>query len=51
MEFTKFESFDVVKIEGKNADDIMAVFYDDKKADNLTAEHDGTQISDNQTSN
>ncbi|MDR0665967.1 MAG: hypothetical protein LBF71_01005 [Campylobacteraceae bacterium] len=61
MEFTKFESFDVVKIEGENADDIAAVFYDDQKADNagqtdnLTVEADkitdDIQTDNNQTDN
>ncbi|MDR1007696.1 MAG: hypothetical protein LBL65_03930 [Campylobacteraceae bacterium] len=36
IEFTRFESFDVVKIEGANADDIAAVFYDDKADKNPT---------------
>jgi parvulin-like peptidyl-prolyl isomerase len=52
IEFTKFESFDVVKIEGANADDIAAVFYNDKADKNPTNEIQNiTEFSDNQTNN
>ncbi|MDR0762653.1 MAG: hypothetical protein LBF13_06360 [Campylobacteraceae bacterium] len=62
IEFTRFESFDVIKIEGANADDIAAVFYDDKKTDEAQTDNliieaednktaDSTQVSDNQTDN
>jgi hypothetical protein len=45
IEFTRFESFDVVKIEGAQADDVAAVFNNDNQTDNTSAKSSYVRIS------